>query len=160
MKTVAYLRVSTPQQDVRSQRLAILEYARKHDFLRIDDFIEATASGQGFRKRRRKRGQLLDRIDAGTLAGLRDRALLSVMLYSFARVSAVLEMRSGDYYRQGTGGGCGSTRREGGGTTVAALHRAAEALDAHLEDGGLEVGGRRCFRAGDRARRDQDLSGR
>ena len=25
MKTVAYLRVSTPQQDVRSQRLAILE---------------------------------------------------------------------------------------------------------------------------------------
>ena len=42
MKTVAYLRVSTAQPDVRSQRLAILEYARKHDF-RIDDFIEATA---------------------------------------------------------------------------------------------------------------------
>ena len=33
---------ATAQQDVRSQRLAILEYARKHDF-RIDDFIEATA---------------------------------------------------------------------------------------------------------------------
>ena len=43
VKTVAYLRVSTAQQDVRSQRLAILKYARKHDF-RIDDFIEATAS--------------------------------------------------------------------------------------------------------------------
>ncbi|MDE0004922.1 MAG: hypothetical protein OXQ29_19705 [Rhodospirillaceae bacterium] len=28
MKTVAYLRVSTPQHDVSSQRLAILEYAR------------------------------------------------------------------------------------------------------------------------------------
>ena len=41
VKTVAYLRVSTPQQDVSSQRLAILEYARKHD-LHIDDFIEAT----------------------------------------------------------------------------------------------------------------------
>ncbi len=37
VKTVAYLRVSTAQQDVGSQRLAILEYARKHDF-RIDDF--------------------------------------------------------------------------------------------------------------------------
>ena len=47
-----YLRVSTPQQDVRSQRLAILKYARKHDF-RIDDFIEATASGQASEKRRR-----------------------------------------------------------------------------------------------------------
>ena len=52
VKTVAYLRVATAQQDVRSQRLAILEYARKHDF-RIDDFIEATASGQASEKRRR-----------------------------------------------------------------------------------------------------------
>ena len=51
VKTVAYLRVSTAQQDVRSQRLAILKYARKHDF-RIDDFIEATASGQASEKRR------------------------------------------------------------------------------------------------------------
>ena len=30
--------------------------------------------------------KLLDHIDTGTLAGLRDRALFSVMLYSFARV--------------------------------------------------------------------------
>ena len=41
VRTVAYLRVSTAQQNLRSQRLAILEYARKHDF-RIDDFIAAT----------------------------------------------------------------------------------------------------------------------
>ena len=33
VKTVAYLRVSAAQQDLRSQRLAILEYARKHNFL-------------------------------------------------------------------------------------------------------------------------------
>ena len=52
VKTVAYLRVSTAQQDVRNQRLAILEYARKHDF-RIDDFIEAPASGQASEERRR-----------------------------------------------------------------------------------------------------------
>ena len=52
VKTVSYLRVSTAQQDVHSQRLAILEYARKHDF-RIDDFIEPTASGQASEKRRR-----------------------------------------------------------------------------------------------------------
>ena len=48
VKTVAYLRVSTAQQDVRSQRLAILEYARNHDF-RIDDFIEAIAPAVVFR---------------------------------------------------------------------------------------------------------------
>ncbi|MDE0280852.1 MAG: recombinase family protein [Gammaproteobacteria bacterium] len=51
MKTLAYLRVSTPQQDVRSQRLAILEYARSHN-LRIDEFIEATASEKASDKRR------------------------------------------------------------------------------------------------------------
>ena len=41
VKTVAYLKVSTAQRDMRSQHLAILKYARKHDF-RIDSFIEAT----------------------------------------------------------------------------------------------------------------------
>ena len=45
--------------------------------------------------------QLLDTIDTATLRGLRDRALLGVMVYSFARVSAVVGMRVEDYYQQG-----------------------------------------------------------
>ena len=57
--------------------------------------------------------KLLDCIDTGSLAGHRDRALVSVMLYSFARVSAVLGMRRQDYFQQGAGGGCGFTRRRG-----------------------------------------------
>ena len=52
MKTVAYLRVSTARQDVQGQRLAIFEYARKHR-LRIDEFIEATASARRSPNRRR-----------------------------------------------------------------------------------------------------------
>ena len=44
--------------------------------------------------------RLLEAIDTGTLAGLRDRALVSVMLYSVARVSAVIGMRRQDYFRQ------------------------------------------------------------
>ena len=44
---------------------------------------------------------LLDRIDPGPLVGLRDRALLSVLVYSFARVSAAVGMRRQDYFRQG-----------------------------------------------------------
>ena len=67
MRTVAYLRVSTAQQDVRSQRLAILEYARKHD-LRIDDFIEATASGQASEKRRRLEARICHRPEPATCA--------------------------------------------------------------------------------------------
>ena len=44
--------------------------------------------------------RLLEAIDPGTLAGRRDRALVSAMLYSVARVSAVLAMRRQDYFRQ------------------------------------------------------------
>ena len=35
---------------------------------------------------------LLDSVDVGENSGLRDRALLAVILYSFARVSAVVGM--------------------------------------------------------------------
>ena len=53
---------------------------------------------------------LLDRIDPGTLVGLRDRALLSVMVYSFARVSAAVGMRREDYFRQGVRGVAAAAR--------------------------------------------------
>ena len=45
--------------------------------------------------------ELLDAIDTSTIAGLRDRALIGVMVYSFARVSAVVGMNVEDFYPQG-----------------------------------------------------------
>ena len=55
---------------------------------------------------------LLDSIDTSTLRGLRDRALLAVMVYSFARVSAVVGMRVEDYYpSRASAGSCGSRKR-------------------------------------------------
>ena len=44
---------------------------------------------------------LLDAIDVTTLAGLRDRALVGLMVYSFARVGAAIGMRVEDVYVQG-----------------------------------------------------------
>ena len=44
---------------------------------------------------------LLDGIDVSTLVGLRDCALLGVLVYSFARVSAAVSLRVADYYTQG-----------------------------------------------------------
>jgi len=44
--------------------------------------------------------QLLDRIDVTTPAGLRDRALIALMVFSFARIGAVLAMRVEDVYVQ------------------------------------------------------------
>ena len=44
--------------------------------------------------------QLLDAIDVGTPAGLRDRALIGLMVYSFARVGAALGMKVEDVFTQ------------------------------------------------------------
>jgi integrase len=44
---------------------------------------------------------LLDSIDVSALSGLRDRALIGLMVYSFARVSAAVGMDVADYFQQG-----------------------------------------------------------
>ena len=41
-------------------------------------------------------------IETDTIIGLRDRALIGVMAYGFARISAVLAMNVEDFYQQGT----------------------------------------------------------
>ena len=82
--------------------------------------------------------RLLAAIDTGTLAGLRDRALVSVMLYSFARVSAVIGMRRPDYFRQERQGWLRLHEKGGQRHDVPAHHRAAEALDDYLEAAGLD----------------------
>jgi len=45
--------------------------------------------------------RLLDSIDTATIGGLRDRALIALLVYSFARISAALHMNVEDYYPQG-----------------------------------------------------------
>ena len=80
---------------------------------RVPELYRVDSDRQGWRAPRgtpnirwpTKARRLLDAVDAGTLAGLRDRARLSVMLYSFARVSAATGMRRADYFRQGSRGG-------------------------------------------------------
>jgi site-specific recombinase XerD len=44
--------------------------------------------------------QLLDSIDVSSVAGLRDRALIALMVFSFARIGAALGMRVEDVYKQ------------------------------------------------------------
>ena len=95
---------------------------------------------------------LLDSIDTDSLAGLRDRALLSVMLYSFARVSAVLWMRKQDYFQQGSRGWLRFHEKGGKRHDVPAHHRAAEALDEYLEACGLDDWKAALFQSVNRAR--------
>jgi len=63
MRTVAYLRVSKDSQDVKNQRLAILEFARKEK-MEVDDFMELTVSSRKSTKER-KVDQLLEELDTG-----------------------------------------------------------------------------------------------
>lgn len=44
---------------------------------------------------------MLDAIDASTPVGLRDRALIGLMVYTFARVGAAIQMRAEDVFVQG-----------------------------------------------------------
>ena len=63
MKNIAYLRVSKNSQDVKNQRLAILEFARKEK-LTVDNFIEITVSSRRSTKDR-KIDRLLDELQSG-----------------------------------------------------------------------------------------------
>src|SRR3954454_18299045 len=45
--------------------------------------------------------QLLDSIDVSTVIGMRDRAVIAAMVFSFSRVGAMLSMEVGDYFTQG-----------------------------------------------------------
>ena len=47
---------------------------------------------------------LLNAIDTSTLTGLRDRALIGVMDYTFTSVNAVISMTVKDYFTQGRRG--------------------------------------------------------
>jgi site-specific recombinase XerC len=55
--------------------------------------------------------ELLDSIDTSTVVGMRDRALISVMTFAFARVGAVVAMRVEDYYPNGKRWWCGCMRK-------------------------------------------------
>ena len=80
---------------------------------------------------------LLDTIDTATLPGLRDRALLGVMVYSFARVSAVVGMRVEDYYQQGKRWWLRLQEKGGKHHAVPVHHKAEAYLDAYLATAGI-----------------------
>lgn len=63
MKTIAYLRVSKDSQDVKNQRLAILEFAR-HAHREIDEFMELQVSSRRSPKERQL-DVLLARLEPG-----------------------------------------------------------------------------------------------
>jgi site-specific recombinase XerD len=80
---------------------------------------------------------LLDSIDTTTVVGLRDRALIALMCYSFARVSAVANMNIEDYYQQGKRSWIRLHEKGGKFHEVPAHHNAEAYLDAYVSRAGI-----------------------
>lgn len=65
MKTIAYLRVSTGKQDLDSQRLAILDYARSHN-IKVNNFWTVQVSSRKSTKERRV-DALVEELESGDM---------------------------------------------------------------------------------------------
>ncbi len=94
---------------------------------------------------------LLAAIDTTTLAGLRDRALIGTLLFTFARIGAVITMRVGDYYPVGKRWWVRLHEKGGKEHTMPVHHTLQEWLDAYLEAAGIVDDGKGVlFRTADR----------
>ncbi|RUL84352.1 tyrosine-type recombinase/integrase [Tautonia sociabilis] len=81
--------------------------------------------------------KLLDSIDTTSIIGLRDRALIATMVFSFARVSAVLGMKVEDYYQNGKRWWLRLHEKGGKFHEVPAHHNTEAYLDAYIEAAGI-----------------------
>lgn len=80
---------------------------------------------------------LLDAIDTGTHIGLRDRALIGIMVYTFARVNAVLDMKVKDYFIQGRRGWVRLHEKGGKEHEVPCHHTLERFLDEYIAAAGI-----------------------
>src|ERR1019366_2458764 len=81
--------------------------------------------------------ELLDAIDTSTVVGLRDRALIATMIYTFGRVGAVIKMRGEDYYTQGRRGWVRLHEKGGKRHEMPCNHNLEAYLDAYISAAGL-----------------------
>jgi len=85
---------------------------------------------------------LLDSIDLTTLVGLRDRALIGVMIYSFARIGAVVTMRVEDYYPAGKRWWLRLHEKGGKRHEMPTHHKLEQFLDEYLAAAGIREDGK------------------
>ena len=80
---------------------------------------------------------LIESIDTSTLVGLRDRALIAVMTYTFARISAVVGMRVEDYFANGKRWWVRLDEKGGKRHEMPAHHKLETFLDEYIKAAGL-----------------------
>jgi integrase/recombinase XerD len=81
--------------------------------------------------------QLLDSIKIDSVVGLRDRAIIGLMCYTFARVSAMVNMHVEDYYENGKRWWVRLHEKGGKRHEVPCHHNAEAYLDDYLDAAGI-----------------------
>src|SRR5580692_8447262 len=82
--------------------------------------------------------KLLDVIEASTHTGLRDRALIGTLAYTFARIGAVVNLKVEDYYPSGKRFLLRFKEKGGKEKELPVHHKLEELLDQYLKASGLE----------------------
>src|SRR6201981_2159384 len=82
--------------------------------------------------------KLLGVIETTTHTGLRDRALLGVLAYTFARIGAVVNLKVEDYYPSGKRFLLRFKEKGGKEKELPVHHKLEELLDEYLKESGLE----------------------
>ena len=79
----------------------------------------------------------MEKIDTSNEVGLRDRALLGTLAYTFARIGAVVNLKVEDYFQTGKRSLIRFREKGGKETEIPVHHKLEELLDLYLEISGL-----------------------
>lgn len=81
---------------------------------------------------------LVESFDTSDLVRLRDRALIGVMAFAFSRISAIVDLKVGDYIQQGRRAKIRVHGKGGVEVEIPVHHQLAEYLDAYIRMAGIE----------------------
>lgn len=95
---------------------------------------------------------LIESIPDNTLIGLRDRAFLTLMAYTWPRVSAAINIKVKDYFPKGKRWYLRLEEKGGKENTVLVHHKAQDALDAYLKRADLPSSASPVFQSFNRCR--------
>ena len=123
--------VRGPKHVVKQGKTPVLTADEAKDLLAsiIPEKKKTTATARPTTRRKRQ--------PPPTIAQLRDRALIAVMVFSFARVSAALAMKVEDYYTEGRRAWFRLHEKGGKRHKVPAHHNAEKYVDAYLDAAGI-----------------------
>ena len=141
--------IETMQAQAQTVKQALAAIRMLFDWLVISQIVPTNPAGSvrgpkySYRKgktpvlsREDARG-LLDSIDTSTVIGLRDRALIGLMVFSFARIGAVLGMQVSDYYLNGRRSWVRLHEKGGKFHEVPVHHEVDDYLHAYIEAAGI-----------------------